>query len=77
MNRGRLALNERLVDFLPITEKEYVFSVFKTSFESAKLRVFYTMMGFDVEKLDPRIKPLTVKSENPADFFQAQKVDRA
>lgn len=77
MNRGRLALNERLVDFLPITEKEYVFSVFKTSFESSKLRVFYSMLGFDIEKLDPRIKPLTVKSENPADFFQAQKVDRA
>ena len=75
-NRGRLLLNERLVDFLPITEKEFKFSVFKTSFEAAKLRVFYSMMNFDIEKLDSRIPHLAKPVENPAEFFQPQPLDR-
>jgi 5'-3' exonuclease len=76
-NRGRLLLNERLIDFLQLTEKEFKYSVFPTRFESEKLRVFYTMLGFDVEKLDPRLPPKTPIEEDPASFFKAQPLDRA
>lgn len=70
---ARLRLNQSLVEFIPIKEKEVGKYTFRGRYSPRVLKVIYESLGFDIDKLDSRInRDINTNSKKGEDDFFIQ-----
>lgn len=71
--KPRLRLNYSLVDFVEIPKSDFENGLTKTTFRPNQLRKYYTMLGFNISKIDDRLMNSFPESNS---FFTKQLMDR-
>lgn len=76
-NKARLRLNQKLVEFYPITSSYLKKFIFPCEYSPRTLYELYILLGFNVEKLDNRVlSDIHVMEKGVDGFFEYEKTNR-
>lgn len=75
--KARLVINYSLVDYEQVSYQEYIDHTSWTRYEPEILKRLYSVLGFNVQKLDPRMTQVGQKTKEGDDFFDFQDYGRA
>ena len=79
-NKSRLFLNEKLVSYQDISFEELEDDVYDCAFHAKTLHTIYKSLGFQIDKIDPRVQRVFIKESAPStgkNFFKVEKIHRA
>lgn len=77
---ARLFLNEKLVSYQDIPYRELKDDIYKGDFHPKMLHSLYKSLGFQIDRIDPRIRQYYIKDSAPItskNFLQKVKIRRA
>ena len=79
-NKSRLFLNEKLVSYQNLSFEELQDDIYDCTFHAKTLHSLYKSLGFQIDKIDPRVQRVFIKETAPEtgkNFFKVEKIHRA